>query len=65
MCLATLHRFDEAYAQWETLINDRSTPDADIGAMRISEWNIMYDKGYICGSSVFQWHRRLLQAAGS
>ena len=47
-CLASLHRFDEAYIQWETLINDRSTPDAEIRSMRMEEWNIMYDKGYIC-----------------
>jgi hypothetical protein len=48
MCLATLHRFDEAYGEWEKLINDRTTPDAEIRGMRLEEWNIMYDKGYIC-----------------
>jgi hypothetical protein len=47
-CLAQLHRFDEAYAGWEKLINDRTTPDSDIRGMRLEEWNIMYDKGYIC-----------------
>jgi hypothetical protein len=48
ICLTNLHRFDAAYAQWETLINDRETPDADIKGMRAKEWNIMYDKGYVC-----------------
>jgi hypothetical protein len=48
ICLANLHRYDAAYAQWETLINDRQTPDADIRGMRVQEWNIMYDKGYVC-----------------
>jgi hypothetical protein len=48
VCLTTLHRFDEAYSQWETLINDPGTPDEDIRGMRMAEWNIMYDKGYIC-----------------
>jgi len=48
ICLARLHRFDEAFAEWEKLINDRNTPDADIRGMRMAEWDIMYDKGYIC-----------------
>jgi hypothetical protein len=48
ICLGSLHRYDEAYANWETLINDRNTPDADIRGMRMEEWNIMYNKGYIC-----------------
>lgn len=47
-CLATLHRFDEAYAEWEKLINDPSTPDTEIRDMRMEEWNIMFDKGYVC-----------------
>jgi len=48
LCLAELRRYDEAYAQWEILINNRDTPDADVRAMRYAEWEIMYDKGYIC-----------------
>lgn len=47
-CLAQLHRYDEAYAGWEKLIKDRTTPDSEIRGMRLDEWNIMYDKGYIC-----------------
>jgi hypothetical protein len=48
VCLARMHKFDEAYGQWEKMINDRTTPDGDIRDMRLAEWNIMYDKGYIC-----------------
>ena len=48
VCLATLHRFDQAYAQWESMIKDPKTPDADIRAMRLAEWGIEYDRGYIC-----------------
>jgi hypothetical protein len=48
ICLAKLGRYDAAYVQWETLINDPQTPDADIRGMRFQQWKIMYDKGYVC-----------------
>ncbi len=51
--LATLHRFDQAYAQWKAMINDPSTPDTEIEGMRMEEWSIMYDKEYICPAPPF------------
>src|SRR5205809_3265049 len=48
MCLTYLSRWDEAYTQWEHVINDSRTPDADISFMRDQEWSLMYYKGYIC-----------------
>src|SRR6185295_926848 len=48
VCLAKLGRYDAAYVQWETLINNPETPDADIRAMRFEQWKIMYNKGYVC-----------------
>lgn len=48
LCLGHLRRYDAAYAQWEMLINDPQTPDSDIRLMRLEQWKIMYNKGYVC-----------------
>jgi hypothetical protein len=47
-CMSVLTHYDEAYAQWEMLINDPSTPDKLIPEFRHMEWSIMYFKGYVC-----------------
>jgi hypothetical protein len=47
-CQSKSGNYDAAYASFEALINDPSTPDADIRGMRNWEWSIMFDKGYRC-----------------
>jgi hypothetical protein len=46
--LTELARYDEAYAEWEAVINDKATPDDQIASLRNLQWSLMYYEGYEC-----------------